>query len=257
MSDRADNPSEGTNGQGRGMYVSFQGQVDFLLQEKIEKICHAVLFIIGRAERAEKRPGVCDVLEDNALACVSVAAHFCIGRDGKEDLLALLLETASLVRLGVTAGVVSEGSAQVVVAEITKVVERILEGGALPSVSSDDLRVAEGHGAARAPLSASLKELFVERAPAISAPQKDISRTVSRKRPHTRPISQTGSQAVSDREGQVLSIVKQKGSVSIKDISQVIKGVSEKTLQRTLLALVECGTLRKEGERRWSTYRLA
>ena len=65
----------------------------------------------------------------------------------------------------------------------------------------------------------------------------------------------TGARA--DREGQVLAIVKQKGTVSIRDISQVIKDCSEKTLQRTLLGLIERGVLAKEGERRWSTYRLA
>jgi DeoR/GlpR family transcriptional regulator of sugar metabolism len=62
---------------------------------------------------------------------------------------------------------------------------------------------------------------------------------------------------VSDRSQRILAIVKAKGIVSIGDVSAVVTDCSEKTIQRELLALVEQGVLKKEGERRWSTYRLA
>jgi hypothetical protein len=59
------------------------------------------------------------------------------------------------------------------------------------------------------------------------------------------------------RRNDVLSVVRSKGKVSIKDITQLLKDTSEKTVQRLLLELVKEGTLIKEGEKRWSTYRLA
>lgn len=59
------------------------------------------------------------------------------------------------------------------------------------------------------------------------------------------------------RRNNILEVVKGKGSVSIKDIFVVLKDVSEKTIQRELLALVKEGVLKKEGEKRWSTYRIA
>ena len=59
------------------------------------------------------------------------------------------------------------------------------------------------------------------------------------------------------RRNDVLAIVRNKGKVSIKDIVSILKGTSEKTVQRELLALVREGVLAKEGEKRWSTYRLA
>ncbi len=62
---------------------------------------------------------------------------------------------------------------------------------------------------------------------------------------------------IKDRREAVMSVIRNKGSVSIKDISTLIRGVSEKTIQRELAALVESGTVRKQGERRWSTYSLA
>ena len=58
------------------------------------------------------------------------------------------------------------------------------------------------------------------------------------------------------RRNDVLNIVKVKGQVSVKDIIFMLKDVSEKTVQRELFALVKEGVLKKEGEKRWSVYKL-
>ena len=58
------------------------------------------------------------------------------------------------------------------------------------------------------------------------------------------------------RVESILSIIRLKGEVSIKDISSVVINCSEKTIQRELIALVEKGTLKKSGDRRWSVYSL-
>lgn len=65
------------------------------------------------------------------------------------------------------------------------------------------------------------------------------------------------SDNIKDRREAILSVIKNKGKASIKDISTVMRGVSEKTVQRELLALSESGTVLKHGVRRWSTYSLA
>lgn len=59
-----------------------------------------------------------------------------------------------------------------------------------------------------------------------------------------------------DRRAIILGLLQKKDKVTVKDVSNVIKDVSDKTLQRELLALVAQGVLKKEGERRWSTYSL-
>lgn len=64
-------------------------------------------------------------------------------------------------------------------------------------------------------------------------------------------------EGIKDRKEAVVSVIRNKGSVSIKDISTMIRGVSEKTIQRELMALIDSGIVRKQGERRWSTYSLA
>lgn len=60
------------------------------------------------------------------------------------------------------------------------------------------------------------------------------------------------------RRDQILGVIKAKGgmAVSIKDITDRITDCSEKTVQRELVSMVLDGTLKKTGERRWSTYSL-
>jgi DNA-binding transcriptional ArsR family regulator len=60
----------------------------------------------------------------------------------------------------------------------------------------------------------------------------------------------------SNRRTTILDLLKRKSKVSVRDVAEVVVGVSEKTLQRELLALVQEGIVIKEGERRWSTYSL-
>ncbi len=58
----------------------------------------------------------------------------------------------------------------------------------------------------------------------------------------------------SDRRTIILALIKQRPSLSVKDFTKSIPNVSEKTIQRELLAMVAEGLLEKKGERRWSTY---
>lgn len=62
--------------------------------------------------------------------------------------------------------------------------------------------------------------------------------------------------AKSSRREAILSVLKSKGPSYIKDISTVIREVSEKTIQRELAALVAEGAVDREGDRRWTTYSL-
>lgn len=58
----------------------------------------------------------------------------------------------------------------------------------------------------------------------------------------------------STRRDAVIAVVRSKGSAYIKDVSMVIRNVSEKTIQRELAALVKEGVLTRSGERRWTSY---
>jgi hypothetical protein len=67
---------------------------------------------------------------------------------------------------------------------------------------------------------------------------------------------QESSASHSDRRKIILALLKQKPSLSVSDVAKSISGVSEKTIQRELLGMVSEGILKKQGERRWSTYSL-
>ena len=59
-----------------------------------------------------------------------------------------------------------------------------------------------------------------------------------------------------NRQNIILGLLKKKKDLTIKDIAQVIKNCSEKTIQRELVSLIILGILKKTGERRWSKYSL-
>ncbi len=58
------------------------------------------------------------------------------------------------------------------------------------------------------------------------------------------------------RRETIIVTLRQQGKSSIKDVIKVVRGCSEKTVQRELLSLVKEGVVMKEGERRWSMYSL-
>ena len=72
--------------------------------------------------------------------------------------------------------------------------------------------------------------------------------------PRTRKKESLGD--FTQRQEQILSIIKDKKEVYIKDISTLLLGVSEKTIQRELASLVLANVLEKKGDKRWTTYTL-
>ena len=59
---------------------------------------------------------------------------------------------------------------------------------------------------------------------------------------------------LTDRAERIKTVLEAKPQATIKDVSEVITDVSEKTIQRELNSLIEKGQVIREGERRWSRY---
>jgi len=81
----------------------------------------------------------------------------------------------------------------------------------------------------------------------------------SREPKQTKSFKEFGAVAVkkNSRQSVIINLLKRKKEIMIKDVSPLIEGVSEKTIQRELLSMVADGILKKEGEKRWSKYSLA
>lgn len=62
---------------------------------------------------------------------------------------------------------------------------------------------------------------------------------------------------LSSRRAAILDVLRDGKKMGIRDISSFVVGVSEKTVQRELAALISDGVLKKEGEKRWSRYFIA
>jgi hypothetical protein len=74
-----------------------------------------------------------------------------------------------------------------------------------------------------------------------------------------KPLKEFGAVAVkkNSRQSIIISLLRRKKEIMIKDVSPLIHGCSEKTIQRELLSMVDKGILKKQGEKRWSRYSLA
>ncbi len=83
--------------------------------------------------------------------------------------------------------------------------------------------------------------------------QPDVSGGTFDKRQVVRVVS---GKIREERRQIILEVIKKKGSAIIGDFPAVIRGCSEKTIQRLLLGMVDEGVLKKDGERRWSRYSL-
>jgi hypothetical protein len=89
-------------------------------------------------------------------------------------------------------------------------------------------------------------------APIAAAPQN-----VLYKRQGVSQATPRKAESKNDRQESILKVLSTRNKLSVKDFTDTIKGVSEKTIQRELLSMVSSGVLKKEGERRWSTYSIA
>ncbi|MBP6925856.1 MAG: hypothetical protein KBC22_02275 [Candidatus Pacebacteria bacterium] len=69
-------------------------------------------------------------------------------------------------------------------------------------------------------------------------------------------IKTTSSNESKDRQQKIQDIIADKGQATIKDIATRITNCSEKTLQRDLLKLIKDNVIEKEGDKRWSLYRI-
>lgn len=164
------------------------------------------------------------------------------GPDRVNDIIARLTEIITLLEIANAAGYVSQMNAGLIGKECRKLAAFLREHEDTSSAESTVLRASyfpEAHGHATA---------------AHDKGQKSIKDNIKDKH----ALSQTSREAFREKRSKrkeiLLSLVRERGRLSVKDAAAVIADCSEKTLQRELTALVAEGVLGREGERRWSVY---
>ena len=217
--------------------ILFKGRSDwYFCYLKTEKIAHVLVFI------AQGGGAAGDDITEAARRAASLSgeiAHLAAGEVDAPVVLADVFALISAIRMLATSKILSPETSSLLVRELEQVAERLVRGShPSPFVSAEDFDVPAiqekqtpmvGHGMSYGTADVRLGSI------------KD-----------KKPQGQDKGQ--SDRMSLILDLVRKRKSLSIKEIAGVIRGCSEKTIQRELNILIEKGLIRREGERRWSLY---
>ncbi|OGI69560.1 hypothetical protein A3A09_00445 [Candidatus Nomurabacteria bacterium RIFCSPLOWO2_01_FULL_42_20] len=216
------------------------------IQAKIEKIVTAIFMVTDYIEKNEpirtKLRAMCLDMISSAHASNHMAT------------IAIKNEITAIINVGKTMGLISAMNGDILLQEIKKTKD-ILENSFVINLEKFDL--AENNLLLNSPLEEYPKgEVENSSTPSRkrSTPQEG---NLTPKRHSNVVYKTTGKDINNDtRKQAILNIIKVKKSAAINDIRMSVRGVSEKTIQRDLLSLMNDGLIKKEGEKRWSKYSL-
>lgn len=227
------------------------------IYKKAERLAKAI-YVIAPAFR--QSPSLFERVSRVSVALVDAA--ILPPSASREALSRELLALSSILSIARSSGMLSAMNADLIGREAHLLLEEVA-GYEEPRVSL--------------PENVSLAELAKVAAPAFSVartiqtPAFDRGNTIARpaatadskgqNKGHIKDNAQNGSDArepkKNDRREAILEVLRSKGPSYIKDLSTVIRDVSEKTIQRELQVLVNEGVVSRTGERRWTTYELS
>lgn len=207
--------------------------------KKTERIVSVVFYITQSLEQKDKYTRTIQEIEDSAqrlhnvvLESLNVRAH--VAEENIQGVTHALVTLESKLRVAHVMRVITREVLEVIDNEVDSVLR------ALVKYSNEDNLYAERTAAPQPP------------APAVSL--RSAAATPIRSRATT-PAAGT-TEGMQSRRTRILTIIEAKGEVSIKDITDIITDVSEKTIQRELNAMIEDNQIKRIGERRWSKYTL-
>ncbi|KND50171.1 MAG: hypothetical protein AB203_04280 [Parcubacteria bacterium C7867-008] len=229
------------------------------IYKKVERLAKAI-HLVGPAFR--NSPALRDRMDHVAVGLVDAA--ILPPSSARDALSRELLALSSVLSIGRTGGLLSSMNAELIAREAHTLLQEIAAYEE-PRLFLDD-----------APSLAELaKELASERHTTSSSHPAHVQQALrvpsehqsKMQGPHSRTMATSDkghikdklklSDKNSDRQEAIISVLRSKGPSYIKDVSTVIRDVSEKTIQRELQTLVEQGTVVRNGERRWTTYALS
>lgn len=211
--------------------------------KKTERIVSVVFYITQSIDEKDKHHGqITDIedtarrLHDSTIASLNVRAH--VAEDSVQAVTHALVALESKLRVAQVMGVIAPEVLQVIDNEIDSVLRT------LARYSNEDTLLAERDTAPTPSLRSTRRPSTPPATPRVATPT-------------TNPSTSTPSASdTNTRRARIMTIIEAKGEVTIKDITDIITDVSEKTIQRELNAMIEDNLIKRIGERRWSKYRL-
>ncbi len=209
--------------------------------KKTEKIISVVFYILNNVDIDKKSETLVSNLaskahfaHENALRSLEV--KLMSSKEVLEQFAQSLVGLDSSMRVASASGFISNEVLSVVVNEIDAVL-RGLKTYIHTNTNTDDLLFGSSYPS-------------VYSGEVVQAPQyTQKKRTAAVSTP-----AQQAASSVSDRRERIKTILEAKKEATIKDISEIITDVSEKTIQRELNAMIEENVVKRQGERRWSKY---
>ena len=162
----------------------------------------------------------------------------------KEELSKELLALSSLLSIARSSGALSHMNIDLITNEAHTLLSEIAEYEEPRFTLEDSFSLAELLSESEKEAGAAIR---VEKRQIIN-PSPFLKRTFVQDTPKSKEVSK--------RQDSILSIIKDRKEVYIKDISTTLREYSEKTIQRELSAMVLSGVLEKKGDKRWTTYKL-
>ena len=267
------------NTQSNGQSLHAQAQNDFyhkhlavsVISKKTEKIVTAIYMVTDFVPESEP---LRTHLRTLGLSLISGTRR--IGARSSEPLYALadevnrtIDETNTMLTLATTIGIISEMNGAILASELGKVKAEIDH-----HYGNKNVLLATHPGYANIMLTPAMfevptsekmlqtfdkgQEIYKGQNATVGAFPQPRSEAIQVPKRSFEPVAKKHDIGIKiARRNDVLNVIKSKGRASIKDVVSLLKDISEKTVQRELLALVKEGVLVKEGEKRWSTYRVA
>ncbi len=204
--------------------------------ERLARGVHLIAPAFAQSEALRKRADEIAMALIDAAVLPPLAARAALSRE--------LLSLSSLLSIGRTGGLLSHMNADLMSRESHLLLEEI--------ANYEEPRLSLGESRTIAELAkASPAKKEMQAPKALKIPMKTALPVDEYSQGH---LSDSGGKT--DRRDSILSVLKDKGPSYIKDISTVVRGVSEKTIQRELQTLVGQGTVVRQGKRRWTRYSL-
>ncbi len=157
-------------------------------------------------------------------------------------------EINGLFNIAKNAGIVSEPNYLILCQELAKIESELAKPVELPLLPVSQVQETK----------IALKEVKPEPKepePAPEAIKDKVELLPSIEKPSLREFGAV-SVKKNNRQSIIIGLLKRKKEIMIKDVSPLIQGCSEKTIQRELSEMVYSGILRKTGEKRWTRYSL-
>lgn len=204
------------------------------LIKKSERLASALHVVTGSMSPVEP---IRQRLRDGSLDLVEQVTNDERLARGAESITARCVGLSAMIETAQVAGMISAVNARLISEEYASLARFVRDRYAVIRAKDQDLH------------DVSLKQS----SPTIYKGQKDI--TLSRT--ELERVVAVSDPVSDSRRSSILSLFSNRDAISIRDAVVAIPNVSEKTIQRELLAMVTEGVLVKEGERRWSIYRRA